>query len=114
MKFEDRLAKAIDEIMHYQTADDGWINMRELAVTLITQGVVADPAEHQRDLEAIMAKQVRDADRWRDEYVTTTEDPARQNPGLIAAIIDPQPDWEDDVPTWRRRVTDWKEIHRAQ
>ena len=111
--FEDRLDAAIDEVMHYQTADNGRINTGTLAATLIARGVVADPVQHQEDLTAIMEKQVRDSEGWTDEFVTTVDDPMTQNPDYISSITDHSPQWEPHIPTWHRRVTEWREVHRA-
>lgn len=115
--FEDRLAHAIDEAIRGQldgpAHDTGRISTERVAAVLVGTGIVADPAAHQADLQAIAARQDREATAWRDEYVTTTENPARQNAGFVAAITDHDPDWEDDIPTYHRRVTDWQEIHRA-
>lgn len=111
-KFEERLGEAIDEIIRYQTAEDGHFNTKTLATTLIALGIVADPVQHQQDLVAIMDKQVRDAEGWRDEFVTV-ENPADERDDFIAAITAPSPEWEEDCPTWHRRVTEWREVHRA-
>ena len=111
--FEERLGAAIDEIMHYQTADDGWINTGTLAATLIAAGVVADPVQHQQDLTAIMDRQVRESEAWRDEYVTSATHPDAMGTDHIADVTRPAPDWNEYMPTYRRRVTDWQEVHRA-
>lgn len=118
MKFEDRLAKAIDEAIRGQldgpAHDTGRISTERLAAVLIGTGIVADPIAHQADLQAIAARQDREATAWRDEYVTTDGPPNEQRADFIAGITGPDPAWEGDITTWRRRVTDWKEIHRAQ
>lgn len=114
MKFEERLADAIRNHTNQLLQDAQLPSPERLAAALISSGDVADPNEHQADLQAIAARQDCEATAWVDEYVTTTENPAQQNTGFIAAIIDQEPDWEDDVPTWRRRVTNWQEVHRAQ
>lgn len=111
--FEDHLSAAIDEIMHYQTADDRLINTGTLAATLIAQGVVADPVQHQQDLTAIMDRQVRESEAWRDEYVTSATHPDAMGTDHIADVTRPAPDWNEYMPTYRRRVTDWQEVHRA-
>lgn len=111
--FEERLGAAIDEIMHYQTADDGWINTGTLAATLIAVGVVADPVQHQQDLTAIMDRQVRESEAWRDEYVTSATHPDAMGVDHIADVTSPAPDWNEYMPTYRRRVTEWEEVHRA-
>ena len=114
-KFEDRLAESIDEIMHYKTADDGWINMKELAATLIAQGIVADPVEHQQDLAAIMDKQVRDAEAFTHEFITTTYHPDELMPEDRQAMTRPGPEWDEwgEASTYHRQVTAWREVHRA-
>ena len=104
--FEQRLTEAIDATRSMPP--------EEVAAEIIALGVVADPAAHQEDLQAIAARHDREATEWRDEFVTTTEPPDRQNPGFIAAIIDDYPDWEDGIPTWHRRTTEWQEVRRAQ
>ena len=114
--FEERLGAAIDEIMHYQTADNGRINTGTIAATLIAQGVVADPVQHQQDLTAIMDRQVREAEAWRDEYITSYDDPADLDPEEIARMTIADPAWpsaQDFAIVYRRRVTDWQEVHRA-
>ena len=114
-KFEDRLGDAIDEIMHYQTADNGRINTTELAATLITLGVVADPVQHQQDLTAIMDKQVRDAEAFTHEFVTTTYHPDELMPEDRQAMTRPGPEWDEwgEASTYHRQVTEWREVHRA-
>ncbi|MDN6676771.1 hypothetical protein [Corynebacterium variabile] len=111
-KFEDRLGEAIDEIMHYQTADDGRINTGELAATLIAQGIVADPVQHQQALVAIMDKQVRDSEGWRDEYCTHGVDDDGNEQQAVAWTTD-HPEWERGVPVYHRKVTEWREVRRA-
>lgn len=115
-KFEDRLAHAIDEAIRGQldgpASDSGTISTERLASVLVGTGIVADPVQHQQDLVAIMDKQVRDAEGWRDEYVTV-ENPAVERDDFIAAITDQSPGWEEDCPTWHRRVTEWREVRRA-
>ena len=103
-KFEDRLATALTHTLG--------LNPEQVATTLIAQGIVADPVQHQQDLVAIMDKQVRDSDGWCDEFVTV-ENPADERDDFIAAITDQSPEWEEDCPTWHRRVTEWREVHRA-
>lgn len=118
MKFEERLSHAIDEAIRGQldgpAHDTGRISTERIAAVLVGTGIVADPIAHQADLQAIAARQDREATAWRDEYVTTDENPNEQREDFIAAITGPDPDWEGYVTTWRRRVTDWQEIHRAQ
>lgn len=103
-KFEDRLATALTHTLG--------LNPEQVAIALISHGIVADPVQHQQDLVAIMDKQVRDAEGWCDEYVTV-ENPADERDDFIAAITDPSTEWEEDCPTWHRRVTEWREVHRA-
>lgn len=115
-KFEDRLAHAIDEAIRGQldgpAHESGTISTERLASVLVGTGIVADPVQHQQDLVAIMDKQVRDSEGWRDEFVTVGN-PADERDDFIAAITDPSPEWEEDCPTWHRRVTEWREVHRA-
>ncbi|WP_130841664.1 hypothetical protein [Corynebacterium neomassiliense] len=103
-KFEERLATALTHTLG--------LNPEQVAATLIAQGIVADPVQHQEDLVAIMDKQVRDSEGWSDEFVTV-ENPADERDDFIAAITDQSPEWEEDRPTWHRRVTAWREVHRA-
>lgn len=116
--FEERLCAAIDEIMHYQTADDGWINTGTLAATLIAAGVVADPVQHQQDLTAIMDRQVRDSEGWRDQFFTGYRHPNDEY--IVDSELDATPTWPGEpMPNgeqrhvYHRRVTDWQEVHRA-
>lgn len=118
MKFEDRLSHAIDEAIRGQldgpAHDTGRIRTEGIAAVLVGTGIVADPIAHQADLQAIAARQDREATAWRDEYVTTGKHPNEQRADFIAAVSDDEPDWDYETPTYHRRVTDWKEIHRAQ
>lgn len=104
-KFEDRLATALTHTLG--------LNPEQVAATLIARGVVADPVQHQQDLTAIMDRQVREASEWRDEYVTSATHPDAMGTDHIADVTRPAPNWNEYMPTYRRRVTDWQEVHRA-
>lgn len=114
--FEQRLTDAINDAVQSQSnvpgRESGTVNTKDLAAVLIASGAVADPVQHQQDLTAIMEKQVRDADAWRDEYVTTS-DPNDERADIIAVFTDTEPAWDDEIPTYHRRVTEWREVHRA-
>ncbi|WP_312979536.1 hypothetical protein [Corynebacterium sp.] len=115
--FEDRLAHAIDEAIRGQldgpAHDTGRISTERIAAVLVGTGTVADPAAHQADLQAIAARQDREATAWRDEYCTHGVDHNGNEEPALAWTTD-RPEWERGVPVYHRRVTDWKEIHRAQ
>lgn len=105
-KFEDRLATALTHTLG--------LNPEQVAIALISQGIVADPVQHQQDLVAIMDKQVRDADAWTDEFVTTDEHPILLMPEDRQLFTSPEPRWADeDQTTYHRRVTEWREVRRA-
>lgn len=103
-KFEDRLATALTHTLG--------LNPERVAATLIAQGIVADPVQHQQDLTAIMDKQVRDAAAWRDQYCTHGVDDDGNEQPAVAWTTD-RPEWERGVPVYHRRVTEWREVHRA-
>ena len=117
-KFEDRLAHAIDEAIRGQldgpASDSGTISTERLASVLVGTGIVADPVQHQQDLVAIMDKQVRDSEGWSDEFVTTDEHPILLMPEDRQLFTSHEPRWGDeDQTTYHRRVTAWREVHRA-
>lgn len=115
-KFEDRLAHAIDEAIRGQldgpASDSGTISTGRLAAVLVGTGIVADPVQHQQDLVAIMDKQVRDSEAWCDQYCTHGVDDDGNEQPAVAWTAD-RPEWERGVPVYHRRVTEWREVHRA-
>ena len=118
-KFEDRLAHAIDEAIRGQldgpAHDSGTISTERLAAVLVGTGIVADPVQHQQDLVAIMDKQVRDAEAFTHEFITTTYHPDELMPEDRQAMTRPGPEWDEcgEASTYHRQVTAWREVHRA-
>lgn len=113
--FEQRLTDAINDAVQSQSNVPGrepdTVNTKDLAAVLIAFGAVADPVQHQQDLTAIMEKQVRDAEAFTHEFTTSTLHPSDDLVNGLSTSTNPQ--WMDGIPTWHRKVTEWREVHRA-